>query len=162
MKKIILPFILLAVISGSCSNPDTATLSEAQKQAIIAELEAVDAEIDVRLNNRDAAGAFANFSEDNFLRFIDNGHLMTDLKSTVAEFAERFSRFESVKLEFTDRQYSILSPTLVLSTSSFLEEVVTINGDTINFNGAMTILSQKADDSWEVLHVHQSYFPVNK
>jgi len=162
MKKIILSLILLAAVAGSCNETESTILTEEQKQSIIAETEAVDAIISDRLINRDAAGAFAHFSRDNFLRFIDNGHVMTDINSTVTVSTENFAHFDTVRLEFADRQYSVLSPTLVLSTSSFTEEVVTLDGDTMNLKGAMTTLFQKRDDAWQVLHVHQSYFPINK
>ncbi|MDX9930808.1 MAG: nuclear transport factor 2 family protein [Bacteroidales bacterium] len=161
MKKIILPLILLAVTLCGCNNTDPGLLTEEQKQAIISETEVIDAAIADRLINKDAAGAFSYFSEDNFLGFIDNGHLMTDLNSTVSAFTESFARLETVKLEFPERQYSVLSPTLVLSTSSFTEEAVTVNGDTLNLKGAMTGLFQKDADTWKIIHVHQSYFPVN-
>lgn len=161
MKKIVFTLILLAVVASSCNKTESAILSEEQKQSIIAEIEAVDAAISDHLNSRNAAGAFSKFSEDNFLRFIDNGYVMTDLNSIVSVFTERFARFNSLSLQFADRQYSVLSPTLVLSTSSFTEEVVTLDGDTMNLKGAMTTLFHKGDDAWQVLHVHQSYFPVN-
>ncbi|NLE36172.1 MAG: nuclear transport factor 2 family protein [Bacteroidales bacterium] len=162
MKKTVVFLILLAVVSSSCNNTEPAMLTEEQKQAIINEIEVVDAAIADRLNNRDAAGAFGYFSENNFLKFIDNGQLKTDLNSVTSNFAEGFANFESVKLLFADRQYSVLTSNLVLSTASFTEEIITFSRDTLNFNGAMTTLFQKSDDSWQVLHVHQSYFPVSK
>ena len=161
MKKNILPLILLAVILGSCNN-ETGLLTDEQKEAIISETMAFDIALTDRLVNKDAADAFGYFSENNFLRFIDNGHMKKDLNSIISDFTERFARFESVKLEFADRQYTVLSPTLVFSTSSFTEEVITVNGDTLNLKGAMTGLLQKEADSWKLLHVHQSYFPVDK
>lgn len=162
MKKTFVFLILLVVVSSSCNKTEPAMLTEEQKQVIINEVEVVDTAIADRLNNKDAESAFGYFNENNFLKFIDNGHLMTDLNSVTSVFAERFAKFESVELLFADRQYSVLTSTLVLSTASFKEQVISYDRDTINLNGAITTLFQKSDDSWQILHIHQSYFPVSK
>lgn len=160
MKKTILPLLLMAVIIGSCNSTKPETLTEEQKLAIIEEVKIVDAAIAEAIINKDADATFSSMDPDNFLRFIDNGRVMEDYNSTVSGFRESYAGLDSVSLEFTDRKYTVLSPTLVLSTSRFTEDATTMDGNTISLKGAVTGVMQKRGDTWQLIHAHQSYYPV--
>lgn len=160
MKALLVTMTLVAVMMTGCSTPESDALTEDQKLVIIKDLEVIGAKTTEALNNKDADAAFSYFAADNFLRFIDNGRIMEDYKSTVSTSKKSFSRFNTVNLVTSDSKITVLSPTTALQTYNLSEEVTTMDGDTMRIKGAITTVFQKKDDTWLIVHVHQSYFPV--
>jgi len=160
MKALLVTMTLVAGMLTGCSTTESDALTEDQKLAIIKELEVVDAKTTEALNNKEADAAFSYFAADNFLRFIDNGRIMEDYNSTVSTFKESFSHLNTVNLVTSDSKITVLSPTTALQTYNLSEEVTTMGGDTMRIKGAITGVFQKIDDRWLMVHVHQSYFPV--
>lgn len=160
MKKLFLPQVILAIILTGCNTSQSDALTEDQKLSIIKELEVIDHKTTEAIINKDAEAAFSYFAADNFLRFIDNGRIMEDYNSTVSSSKENFSGFKTVNLVTSDSKFTVLSQTTALLTYNFSEGVTTMDDNTMHVKGAMTVVFQKKDDKWLIVHVHQSYNPV--
>lgn len=160
MKKICIPPILIAFIISSCNTPKPEVLTEGQKLTIIEEIKSIQSKTEEAIINKDVDAVFSSMDPDNFLGFINNGRISEDYNSLVSGFRKGYANFDTVKFNSFNKKFTVLSSSLVLSTSSFTEDITTMDGNTMSIKGAVTSLAQKTDDTWHVVHVHQSYFPV--
>ncbi|MFO7575943.1 MAG: nuclear transport factor 2 family protein [Bacteroidales bacterium] len=160
MKALLVTMTLVAVMMTGCNTPEPDALTEDQKLEIIQELESIQTKISEAIQKKDFDAIFANFAADNFLRFIDNGIIEEDYNNWVSTYKNNLSGLNTISFVSSDMKTTVLSSTTALQTFNFSEELTTIDGVTMRFKGAVTTVYQKKDEIWLIVHLNQSYYPV--
>jgi Calcium/calmodulin dependent protein kinase II Association. len=166
MKKNLFLFVLLLVMLGNCKqsgqNNQSKVLTPEEEQAIIQEVKNVLRKVEVGITSLNADSVFIYMNQKKFARFIDNGKVLNSYDSTYKTFKKIYGDLKKLNIVFSNDDYRVLSPNVVLVTFVYTEDVTTSNDVTYSFKGAATNIFQKIDGKWYYIHVHQSSFPNNK
>ena len=156
MKKsnpwIVVVFILLSIISTSCSTQNTCELTDDQKKMISTEIETIVRNFFNPYTLSYETHAELRADKEGYVMGGDGKVLFTDYstykESVKSSFAgiQRFIEFETISI-----YVYVLSPEAATCTTEFKSKFLTIAGDTVINNGCYTFVFKKFDNAWKII-----------
>jgi hypothetical protein len=145
-------FILLPIISASCSSQNTNELTNDQKKVISNEIETIVKDFfnPGTLNYETHTGLRANqegyvMGGEGKILFTDYSTYNESMKSSFAGI-QRFTDFETTAI-----YVYVLSRDAATCTTEYKSKFLTTAGDTVINNGCWTFVFKKFDNGWKVI-----------
>ena len=130
--------------------------SESEKSQITAEILALTRQVQAAAERADAAGLFMYHSDASEYIHIHNGVRYTR-DELVANYQGIYRDVEKQEIDIGDPVISILSQDLVLVASQGTFKTTMKSGAFLNGDIAWTYLWKRDNESWKLLHAHQSF-----
>jgi hypothetical protein len=156
--RLLIPLFLILGMTMSCQK--NTELTEEQKKSIISEVEAQWKISGEGIEQLNAVKAFSVFSKKEGTTFLREGYLYPNIKAAQNQYAEWFSNPNALKqkLSVDTVIYNILNKDLVLViTIASIYKVDTTNLKQEPWIIGYTLLWQKEDEGWKLIHMHNSW-----
>ncbi len=157
---------LLVLFFSACNGPAPKVLevmSEAKSDEIqIEEVESMVNKTVGYINSRDIDSLFTCVDKDGFSSFILNGNMFSNYHTAYTGMKFGYKKYKSVKVSLRFEKIELLSPETAMFNAQFKETIVDKDNVANDYNGAMTSILKRVNGEWKYIHVHQSYYPVNK
>ena len=158
MKNSTLIFLLSLLVLWGCNNAP-ATLTDAEKEQIEAEVFEQFNISGQGIEEKDAAKAFSVFSTQEGVKYIRNGHLYPTIETAEKQYAEWFTASQDAPKQTLTSDpilFDILDRnTVILTTIGSLKA----ENDTASqpWVIAYTMVWRKEDSGWKLFHMHNSW-----
>ena len=166
MKKVYYYLLLIMIALGSCKDTDQLKQSEVlttkKEQAVIKEIKSIMNTTIKGFNTLNVDSVFKDMNSMGFSRFINNGIILDNYDSTYMTVKKIYSKLKTLNVVVSDESYTVLSLNSVLFSASFKEDLIDNNNRMTSNQGAMTFVFKRIDNNWKMIHVHQSFFPINQ
>lgn len=129
--------------------------SPAQESAEAA-IRAVQAQMRAAANRLDAEALYAFVLDTDVPPIIENGKLQPTRASALQSTARGFRAFASVSYAYTREHVTLLSPTAALWVGEGRATATLTDGRQVTAPFAETIVLERRDGAWKVLHAHRS------
>jgi hypothetical protein len=147
--------ILAAFILSACNSQSSPDLSEPVSSDEIAALLALTESYDSEWSTMRWEQVAPYHSSD--IRYFWRGRLAA---SSQSEFESLFrgimTEVKSYNADLVEPHVKILSLNAGVVSFEFIGEVVTPEGATQNYSGAMTYVWQRQDNEWKIVQIHES------
>jgi ketosteroid isomerase-like protein len=161
MRKLVLLATIIALFLCSCAKDTETELTAEQKATIEKEVRDQQDQLLTALNNLDI-GAFTKFwKKDEMTSAVINISFFP--KSTFVDSASYwFSLRERQIIEQQELEITSLTQDMALMTNVTLWEVWMKSGEYSKSKDIATLLWKKDQDGWKILHLHESWQPIEE
>lgn len=121
-----------------------------------AAIRAVQLEMRAAAGRLDAEALYARVLDTETPPIIENGRLQPTRASALRNTAQGFRAFTRISYDYADEHLTMLSPTTALWVARGRAEATLTDGREIDAPFAETIVFERRDGRWMVLHAHRS------
>ena len=167
----VIAFLLFLLTILGCKNSNETPDQERAKQELIfheqkkqisAILEKTIHETIEGMNTLAIDSIFKNISRENFEGFAGNGMALTTYEETYSILKYMYGEMGAYNISCFDEKYIILSETSGMYTANYDEELRDKKDNLNHSRGVLTVIFKNLTDSWEIIYIHTSSYPIAK
>ena len=133
-------------------------MDDAQRSAIVAEVEGRIRSFESAQRARDAEGLLAHFASSAGFHLYNDGHRV-GYEAMAAGVRLAFPSLRSIEGGFEGLGVLVLAPDAALATAAFREAVTDASGETHRLRGAASWLWRRIDGEWRIVYGHVDHYP---
>ncbi|REE82871.1 SnoaL-like protein [Lutibacter oceani] len=157
MKRSIIISIYLLLSCGFISKTESQTFSNQHTELIKNKVDAIFQKMIILAENLDYDELSKGVNDKYNAGFISNEKFYLEYASLIENIKNRAKGVTNQIITINKKQISVLSDTIVLLTATGISYVKLDDGRQLNINFYWSFIYEKIDNSWKVIHYHQSF-----